>query len=298
MLVEYENDYHFGFNIKEISEEIFKYTSGYPVLVSRVCKEIDERLGKVWSKESVLKAVKNILKDKDFVLLDDISKNLQLYSGLHQLMYDIIINGRKFSMSLIDPMVKVALMFSYVKENEDGNIDIHNLIFEEAFNSYFVNEYMRQSASNKEDANALFDYVQDGELNMEMVIGQFKEVMTDRYKDRDQQFLEYHGRLLFLCFIKPIINGTGFCYFEPQTKSGGRMDLVVTYNRKEYIVELKVWRGSKYETDGKVQLSKYLSQRGLSEGYLVTFSFLKNKVVQDEPQWIDFNGKRIFEAII
>ena len=68
MLVAYENDYHIGFDIKEISEEIYKYTSGYPVLVSRVCKEIDERLGKVWSKESVLKAVKNILKDKEKAL--------------------------------------------------------------------------------------------------------------------------------------------------------------------------------------------------------------------------------------
>ena len=41
MLADYENDYHFGFDIKEISEEIYKYTSGYPVLVSQVCKVID-----------------------------------------------------------------------------------------------------------------------------------------------------------------------------------------------------------------------------------------------------------------
>ena len=77
MLSDYENDYHFGFNIKEISEEIYKYTSGYPVLVSRVCKEIDENLGKTWTKDGVLKAVKNIVNDDKFVLLDDISKNLQ-----------------------------------------------------------------------------------------------------------------------------------------------------------------------------------------------------------------------------
>jgi len=76
------------------------------------------------------------------------------------------------------------------------------------------------------------------------------------------------------------------------------MDLIVNYNHKEYIVELKIWRGSKYETDGKAQLANYLSQRGLSEGYLVTFSFLKNKVVQEDPEWIEYNGKRIFEAII
>jgi hypothetical protein len=296
MLVEYENDYHIGFDIKEISEEIYKYTSGYPVLVSRICKEIDENLDKIWTKENVLKAVKNILEDNDFTLLDDISKNLQRHSDLHKFMYNLTVNGVKYSMSLIDPVVKMAAMFSYVKKDENGLADIHNLFFEEAFNSYFVNEYTRNNA--EDGLESTFDYIQNGELNMEMVIGRFKEIMSDRYRDRDQKFLEYHGRLLFLCFIKPIINGTGFCYFEPQTKNGGRMDLIVNYNRKEYIVELKIWRGSKYETEGKVQLANYLSQRGLDTGYLITFSFLKNKVVKEDPEWIEYDGKRILEAVI
>jgi hypothetical protein len=31
---------------------------------------------------------------------------------------------------------------------------------------------------------------------------------------------------------------------------------------------------------------------------LVTFSFLKNKTVQEEPEWIEHDGKRIYEAVI
>ena len=296
MLADYENDYHFGFDIKEISEEIYKYTSGYPVLVSRVCKEIDENLGKVWTKESVLKAVKNITADGKFVLLDDISKNLERHSDLHNLLYDITINGAQYLYAPVDPVIKLAIMFSYIKQGENSGVDIHNLIFEDAIHTYFINEYHRNNFKERQQIS--YDYIQDGDLNMEMVIGRFKEIMSDRYKDCDQKFLEYHGRLLFLCFLKPIINGTGFCYFEPQTKNGGRMDLIVNYNHKEYIIELKIWRGSKYETDGKTQLANYLKQRNLSEGYLVTFSFLKNKVVQEEPVWIEHEGKRIFEAVI
>lgn len=30
----------------------------------------------------------------------------------------------------------------------------------------------------------------------------------------DKEFIEHHGRLLFLAFIKPIINGTGFDFKE------------------------------------------------------------------------------------
>ena len=297
MLADYENDYHFGFDIKEISEEIYKYTSGYPVLVSRICKEIDENLDKVWSKDNILNAVKRILKDKDFTLLDDISKNLHRHKELHKFMYAISVNNVQFSYSPIDPVIKMAIMFSYIKEN-NNNVAVHNLIFDEAFHSFFIEEYNREHTQDNNESPFGYDYIQNGDLNMEMVIGRFKEIMADRYKDSDQKFLEYHGRLLFLCFIKPIINGTGFCYFEPQTKNGGRMDLIVNYNQKEYIVELKIWRGSKYETDGKTQLANYLKQRNLTEGYLITFSFLKNKVVQEEPQWIEHEGKRIFEAVI
>ena len=296
MLADYENDYHFGFDIKEISEEIYKYTSGYPVLVSQVCKEIDENLGKDWTKEGVLKAVKKIADDDKFVLLDDISKNLQRHSDLHDLLYDITINGAQYLYAPVDPVIKLAIMFSYIKKGENSGVDIHNLIFEDAIHTYFINEYRRNNSKERQQFS--YDYIQNGDLNMEMVIGRFKEIMADRYKDSDQQFLEYHGRLLFLCFIKPIINGTGFCYFEPQTKNGGRMDLIVNYNQKEYIIELKIWRGSKYETDGKTQLANYLKQRNLSEGYLITFSFLKNKVIQEQPEWIEHDGKRIYEAVI
>ena len=42
MLEDYEKDNQTGMDIKAISEEIHKYTTGYPVLVSAICKLIDE----------------------------------------------------------------------------------------------------------------------------------------------------------------------------------------------------------------------------------------------------------------
>lgn len=42
MLKEYENDYHTGMDIPVISQLIYDYTSGYPVLVSSICKLNDK----------------------------------------------------------------------------------------------------------------------------------------------------------------------------------------------------------------------------------------------------------------
>jgi len=44
MLVEYEEDTHTGMNIEAVSSEIYQYTSGYPYLVSAICKLLDEKL--------------------------------------------------------------------------------------------------------------------------------------------------------------------------------------------------------------------------------------------------------------
>lgn len=62
MLEEYEMDYHTGMDTQAVAEEIYGYTSGYPVLVSSICKRIDEKIagsdgfknpGRAWSKEGI-----------------------------------------------------------------------------------------------------------------------------------------------------------------------------------------------------------------------------------------------------
>ena len=73
-----------------------------------------------------------------------------------------------------------------------------------------------------------------------------------------------------------------FLLQRPENDDGSRMDLVVTYNKKEYIIELKIWHGTEYEISGRDQISEYLETRNHQEGYLVTFSFLKEKVLQEK----------------
>jgi hypothetical protein len=294
MLNEYEADYQTGMDKEFISNEIYKYTSGYPFLVSKICELIDRRFDRDWSERGIQMAVKTIVEGEN-TLTDDISKNLENNNELRDLMYALSVNGGTFPYSMIDPIMRLAAMFSYVKKVE-GTARIHNLIFEECIHLYFVMDYQRKAS--KETNVIKSDYILNGKLNMPYVIERFQSLIRNEYRKMDNEFLERQGRLLFLCFLKPIVNGTGFYYVEPETRDGGRMDLVVSFAGEEFVIELKIWRGEKYEVEGKVQLAEYLKTRGLDEGYLVTFSFLKNKTVQEEPEWIEHDGKRIYEAVI
>lgn len=44
MLRTYESDYHTGMDIAEMADLLRAYTSGYPFLVSRLCKLMDEKI--------------------------------------------------------------------------------------------------------------------------------------------------------------------------------------------------------------------------------------------------------------
>ncbi|MDD6003901.1 MAG: hypothetical protein PUC50_17120 [Bacteroidales bacterium] len=292
MLADYENDYHFGFNIKEISEEIYKYTSGYPVLVSAVCKAIDEQLDKDWTLDGVLKGVKTVLRDENFTLLKYIKRNMEQYPELKTFLRAVTLDRIYINYYALNTPVDLARMFAYIRPDKNSRAQIHNLIFQQVLYEYFIAE----NTLSQLNSNTGVFIDKNGDLNMPLIINRFKDLMSK--KQNKEEFLEREGRFMFICFLKPIINGTGFYYSEPENDDGSRMDLVITYNRKEYVIELKIWHGTEYEISGRDQLSEYLTSRNLSEGYLVTFSFLKNKVVQEKPEWIDYEGKRIYEAVI
>ena len=120
---------------------------------------------------------------------------------------------------------------------------------------------------------------------MPLVLIKFQEVMKAEYRSEDEKFVEQQGRLLLLCFLKPIINGTGFYYVEAETRNSTRMDIVVSYGGEEYIIELKIWHGDAYREKGIRQLEEYMESRKAERGYLVSFSFLQEKEYKNG--WMD-----------
>ncbi|MCQ2234664.1 MAG: AAA-like domain-containing protein [Paludibacteraceae bacterium] len=294
MLDEYEGDYHTGMDTRAIANEIRRITSGYPVLVSYICSLIHEELQGNWTIEGVNKAAKVIIIGNN-TLADDISKNLENNAELKEFMYTISVNGANYTYSLTNPPLRIADMFSYIK-NVDGHTMMHNAIFEEIFHQYYTIEYEIEKFSGMAPVKS--EYIINGKLNMEYVINRFKDLIEEEYRDEDAAFLERQGRLLFLCFLKPIINGTGYYYVEPQTRDNKRMDIVVNYDGEEYVIELKLWYGTKYERKGEDQVAEYANVRGLKKSYLITFAFLKEKLVQEEPEWKNVNGVDVYEGII
>lgn len=293
MLNEYEADHHTGMDIEQISDALYFYTNGYPYLVSWLCKWIDEQGDKRWTVEQVKIAQRELLKQRN-TLFDDIIKNMSNNHELSMLIKRIIYDGDRISFTLSNDNVQLGVMFGILKE-DDGCISVSNIIFEVYIYNYFSS---MEEAKNETLSVNKSQFIQGGKLDMPHILTKFQEILKSEYRSADGKFLEQQGRLLFLCFLKPIINGTGFYYVEPETRNNTRMDIVVTYGNEEHIIELKIWHGDQYRKDAIRQLEGYLDSRSNETGYLVSFSFNQQKDYTRGWLAVDETEKNIFEIVI
>ena len=292
MLIDYEKDNNTGMNIKEMSEKLYEYTSGYPYLVSKLCYIMDEKLEQNFSENGLEEAIKIILNENN-TLFDDLIKNINRYKELYSLVERIVLEGQEISYNV--HAHNIAVMYGITREDKKHKLKINNKIFEILLYNYLI-------ARREIEKGSPYDYkysgkfVVDGKLNMELVLEKFQELMKAEYREIDEKFVEREGRLLFLAFMKPIINGVGFYFVEPETRHSNRMDVVVTYGGEKFVIELKIWRGGKYEQEGREQLCEYLEAQNLTKGYMLFYNFNKGKEYKIDR--MEVSGKEIFEVLV
>ena len=291
MLKEYEKDHKTGMDIEAVSKEIRAYTNGYPYLVSRICQRIDEKLDKDWTVSGVQDAVKLILTEQS-VLFDDIIKNMESNKELFDLLHDIIISGQKFLYNNFNPAIRLGTMFGILAENNRGLI-VHNAIFETFICEYFIS--LNDTA--RKMVGSVFEVVENGKFNMELCIKKFMQHYYEIYHKKDSKFLERECRLLFLTYLRPLINGAGFYHIESETRNGSRTDLIIDFDNEQFIVELKIWKGEQKHEKAHEQLIDYLNSKNKSEGYLLTFDFRKRKAKKASAKWVRKSKKKFLDCL-
>ena len=131
---------------------------------------------------------------------------------------------------------------------------------------------------------------------MRLILERFTATYTQVFGPLEERFKEKDGRELFLLYLKPIINGTGNYYIEAQTRNQTRTDVVVDFLGQQYVIELKIWRGERYNADGERQISEYLEYFGLDTGYMLSFNFNQKK--DPGVKRVQFGEKVLFEGML
>lgn len=304
MLKDYEDDHHTGMDVGETAGLIFDYTSGYPFLVSRLCKLIDEKVAgsadfpdekAAWTKEGFLEAVKLLLSEKN-TLFESLMGKLLDYPELKQVIETLLFAGERVVYNPDEPWIDIAQMFGFIK-NHDGAATVSNRIFEMRLYNYFLATTEAQSSGIfKYGARNKPQFIRNGHLDMELVLEKFVECFGLLYGDNMEEFNEEEGRRRFLLYLRPIINGAGNYYIEAETRNARRMDVVVDYRGEQFIIELKVWRGNAYNERGESQLSDYLDYFHLKKGYMLSYNFNKKK--EAGVRKIQVGDRMLVEAVV
>ncbi len=303
MLQEYEEDHGTGMDVYSIGTCIYEYTSGYPYLVSAICKFLDEEIfeserfenmSDVWTEQGVAAAVKLLLSESS-PLFDSMVKQLDIYKDLRDMIRALLYQGEKIPASPNEESIKLGYMFGFLKE-EEGHVVVANRIFEMGLLNMFIAEEAAGSEAFRYGQRDKNQFITDGKLNMDLVLEKFVTYFTDIYSHKDERFVEAHGRKFFLLYLKPIINGAGNYYIEAQTRDSKRTDVIIDYLGQQFIVELKIWHGNEYHERGKEQLREYLDYYHLEKGYLLSFNFNKKK--KPGMREVHIDGKTIVEAVV
>lgn len=303
MLDEYEADHHTGMDTQAVGRYIRKYTNGYPYLVSRICQIIDTKLipgvfrsgTEAWTLYGVDEAVKRIIQE-DNAFFDSVMGKLVNMPELKNQLRSILLRGETIAYLPDDEEQRLLRMYGFIV-NQHNTVAVSNEIFEMRLYNYLIgesrkNDDLKQLAA----ANRNIFLTADGLLDVKKIMEHFIEDHNRIHKGETEQFLEREGRERFLTYLSPIINGTGTYSIEEQTRNHKRMDVVIHYLGKRYIIELKIWRGARYHADGERQIAEYLDFFGLDTGYMLSFNFNRKK--ETGVKEVRIGEKLLYEGIV
>jgi len=301
MLDEYETDHHTGMDTADIAKTIREYTNGYPFLVSRICQLIDENISKsirlsgAWTRDGIDEAVKLMLSESN-TLFQSLTKNLNNYPELKAAIKSILMEGTKLAWNPYQRDIAEMQMYGLIR-NDRGTVRIANRIFETMlYNLFLSDEELRSNVFSREGELAKNIFVADGKLNLRLILERFIETYTEVCGPLKDRFREKGGREQFLLYLRPIINGTGNYYIEAETRDQTRTDVIVDYLGQQYIIELKIWRGERYNAEGERQISEYLDYWNLNTGYMLSFNFNKKK--EQGVKRVQIGDKVLFEGTV
>lgn len=301
MLDEYEADHNTGMDTAAIAKEIRDYTNGYPFLVSRICERLDVDVSKkmgvagAWTSGGIDEAIKLILAENN-TLFQSLTKNLDCYPDLKKSIRSILMEGTKLTWNAQQDSIVQLQMYGLIR-NDHNTVRISNRIFETMlYNLFLSDEELKSNVFSREGQLARNQFVQDGKLNMRLILDSFIKTYTQVCGPLQDRFKEKDGREQFLLYVKPIINGTGNYYIEAQTRDQTRTDVIIDYLGQQYIIELKIWRGERYNAEGEKQISEYLDYWNLNTGYMLSFNFNQKK--KQGVERVQIGDKVLFEGTV
>ena len=131
------------------------------------------------------------------------------------------------------------MMYGFIV-NDHNTVAVANRIFEMRLYKFYLGESQFMDELRGDALDNKPGFIKDGELDIPLIMSRFIE--TQKYirnindEEAEKRFLEEEGREKFLTYLSPIINGVGTFSIEEHTRDRKRMDVVIHYLGRRYII--------------------------------------------------------------
>lgn len=274
--------------VKRVHEE----TAGQPWLVNRLgtiltvnikpetVAPIDER--------DVEKAIQILLKERNDHF-DNLYEKAKLYK---ETFVEIVFDNAEYDPDNEDQ--GWLEQYGLIKNRDD-----HAVVANTIYRARYIKTFFKEAKAYEE--LSLQPYVLPGDrLDMERILLNLERYITQIGVDafyREKKPYEKTGQFLLTAWLYQFVRGEeGELRYE--VRSGlGRMDILLTYKGKKYIIETKMNRHDDVTgiiNEGILQLSsKYLATESTVEGYLVVFDTKTRVGAVCKPRYHEAGDKKV-----
>ncbi|MEK9150318.1 MAG: AAA-like domain-containing protein, partial [Candidatus Desantisbacteria bacterium] len=274
-----------------VIEKIHFETGGHPFLTNRLCAILVEEVAMdktiPVTQENLHSALSILLKEQN-TNFDSLKNNAKKYE---ESVKPILLASRNIEYRPHSEANEKLIMYGIIKD-DNGLCEISNPIYKKVLLQYFSPESI-ESTLLFPNGTTPSTFIKEGEIDLKSLLVHFKEFVERvgvKLFDIVSSRKESAGQYLLMSYLDLFIRTLdGYSIIE--TPSGrGRIDVLLHYNGRKYVVELKIWRGKEYFEKGKKQLIEYLRSENLKQGYLVLFDprekgfkdFKENQTFEDE----------------
>ncbi len=278
-------------------QRVYEESAGQPWLVNRLGTILTinikpETLDAI-DEQDVEKAIQVLLKERNHHF-DNLYEKVKLYK---ETFVEIVFDHVEYNPD--DEDQTYLEQYGLIK-NKGGHAVVANNIYK----SRYVKTLFKEVKAYEDIS--LQGYLLPGErLNMERILLNFEKYITqigvNAFYEKKKPY-EKTGQFLLTAWLYQFVRG-GEGELRYELVSGlGRLDVLLTYKGKKYIIETKVNRHDDLTgiiNEGIIQLSsKYLKTEGTDEGYLVIFDTGTLVGSVCKPEYHKVEGKKITGFII
>ncbi len=266
--------------VPEVIAAIHKQTAGQPLLVNRFAQILTEELDLPKSEPITMAHFSEAhaqLLEEDNVNFTHLLTNIRKDPRFENLLMRIMARDDGVDFNLRSDIISELATYGVIARGADGMCEIVNPIYLYCILQAFkaVVNGLEDEYLHEDSREGFLDYLTPtGQIDTGALLDNFRDFIARagfKILEVPDTPKESVGRHLLLAYLDQFVKVIGgFMHIEVQT-GRGRMDVIITYNQRKYIVETKIWRGDNRYQAGKEKLAAYLRYESLTEGHYIVF---------------------------